>query len=258
MPNFTSRKRGWSSTSASDPRCRPALNVMPSIPPSIAEARRTRRVSRGLPMVSFSMQLMKISPSPCLASMVRPTCNLVASANRLRSNCTTDLSRLATLYLYFFCFSFTKPVLKRRSETVGTMASEMCPMPPSRAATSESSAVEISTPMPPVMMGTNSFLPNINRKSSTRFIFYRKNSWYQARLTGLTELNKRSRSLKKNPDNFVWNKIGTGGARENPPNLDTVYSPVATGRFGSVIHSLQLPAYSFAPGRPACSIARIL
>ena len=94
------------------------------------------------------MQLMKIRPSPCLASMVRPTCSRVASASRSRSNCTTDLSALKTLYLYFFCFSFTNPVLKRRSETVGTMASEMWPIPPSRAATSASSAVEMSTPMP--------------------------------------------------------------------------------------------------------------
>ena len=50
------------------------------------------------------------------------------------------------------------------------MASEICPMPPSLAASSANSAVEISTPIPPTMMGTNSFRPNFKRKSSTRFI----------------------------------------------------------------------------------------
>ncbi|OQB98721.1 MAG: hypothetical protein BWX79_03267 [Alphaproteobacteria bacterium ADurb.Bin100] len=43
-------------------------------------------------------------------------------------------------------------------------------MPPRRAVSSASSAVEISTPMPPTMIGTSSCLPNFKRKSSTRFI----------------------------------------------------------------------------------------
>ncbi len=98
---------------------------MPSMPPSIAADRRTRKVSRGLFIVSFSIVLMKISPSPRLASMVRPTCRRVASARPSRLKWTSDLSRLATLNLYFFCLSLTKCVLKRRSETVEIIASEM-------------------------------------------------------------------------------------------------------------------------------------
>jgi hypothetical protein len=55
-------------------------------------------------------------------------------------------------------------------DTSVTIASEMWPMPPRRAVSSASSAVEISTPMPPTMIGTSSCLPNFKRKSSTRFI----------------------------------------------------------------------------------------
>src|SRR5450830_1763763 len=50
------------------------------------------------------------------------------------------------------------------------MASDIWPMPPRRAASSASSEVEMSTPIPPIMMGTNSLLPRRRRKSSTRFI----------------------------------------------------------------------------------------
>ncbi len=56
--------------------------------PPIATDSRTRSVSRGLPMVSFSMQLIKIRPAPGRASMGRPTCNSVASASRSRSSFT--------------------------------------------------------------------------------------------------------------------------------------------------------------------------
>ncbi len=72
---------------------------MPSMPASSAADRRTRSVSRGAFIVSFSMQFTKIMPSPRLASIVRPTCMWVASASRPRSNCTDDLSLLAALCL---------------------------------------------------------------------------------------------------------------------------------------------------------------
>ncbi len=72
---------------------------MPSMPASSAAVRRTRSVSRGAFIVSFSMQLTKIMPVPRFASMVRPTWFCVASARRPRSNATADLSVLATLYL---------------------------------------------------------------------------------------------------------------------------------------------------------------
>ena len=78
--------------SANEPKCKPADKVMPSMPASNAEANRTRSVSLAAFMVSFSMQLMNTMPSPRLACIVLPTCNLVASANWSRLNCTTDLS----------------------------------------------------------------------------------------------------------------------------------------------------------------------
>ncbi len=99
IPSFASRKRGWSAISPNEPRCSPADSVMPSMPASSAAVRRTRSVSRGAFIVSFSMQLTKIMPGPRLASIVRPTCSCVASASRPRSNSTFDLSELATLYL---------------------------------------------------------------------------------------------------------------------------------------------------------------
>jgi len=128
-------------------------------------------------MVSFSMQLTKIKPSPFFASMVRPICRRCASARRPRSNCTTALSLLLMLNLYSFVLSLTKVVSKRRSDTSSTMASEICPIPFSRAASRASSDVEISTPIPPIMMGTYSFLPNRRRKSSTRFIAILRLPW---------------------------------------------------------------------------------
>ncbi len=60
------------------------------------------------------MQLMKIMPSPRLASMVRPTWLRVASSSVARSNCTEDLSLLATLALYCLSLSLTNLVSKRR------------------------------------------------------------------------------------------------------------------------------------------------
>ena len=45
------------------------------------------------------------------------------------------------------------------------MASDMCPIPPKRAASKASSAVEISTPIPPTKMGTYSFPASFRRKS---------------------------------------------------------------------------------------------
>ena len=72
---------------------------MPSMPASSAAFRRTRRVSRLPFMVSFSMQLMKMAPSPFLASIVLPTWLSVASANWAKSNWTDDLSILKKLDL---------------------------------------------------------------------------------------------------------------------------------------------------------------
>src|SRR5471032_2292141 len=177
MPSLASRKRGWSAIRANEPKCRPADRVMPSMPASSAAFRRTRKVSRGPFMVSFSMQLTKIRPSPFFASMVLPICRRCASAKRPRSNCTTALSLLLMLNLYSFVLSLTKVVSKRRSDTSSTMASEIWPIPFSRAASSASSEVEMSTPIPPIMMGTYSFLPNRRRKSSTRFIAILRLPW---------------------------------------------------------------------------------
>ena len=55
MPSLTSRKRGWSSIKANEPRCNPAASVMPSMPAESAPCSRTRSVSFGAFMVSFSM-----------------------------------------------------------------------------------------------------------------------------------------------------------------------------------------------------------
>ena len=125
MPSLASRKRGWSSINANEPRCRPAERVMPSTPASSAADRRTRRVSRGEFMVSFSMQLTKIMPEPCLASMVFPTWLRVASSSTPRLKCTPDLSLLATLALYCLSFWLTNLVSYRVSDTACTRASEI-------------------------------------------------------------------------------------------------------------------------------------
>ena len=170
MPSLASRKRGCPSIKANEPRCNPALRVMPSMPAERASCKRTRKVSRGAFMVSFSMQLTKIMPGPRLAAMVLPRWSRVDSAICPRSNCTLDLSVFATLYLYCLSLDLTKFVFKSRSVTVGSMASDMCPIPPRRAASSASSAVEMSTPMPPIIMGTSSCLPNLKQKSFTHFI----------------------------------------------------------------------------------------
>jgi hypothetical protein len=72
---------------------------MPSMPESMAARMRTRRVSLGAFMVSFSMQLINTMPGPRLAFMVACTWRLVASASSPKSNWTTDLSELSMLYL---------------------------------------------------------------------------------------------------------------------------------------------------------------
>ncbi|KFB72821.1 MAG: hypothetical protein AW09_001975 [Candidatus Accumulibacter phosphatis] len=169
------------------------------MPASSAAAMRTRSVSRGAFMVSFSMQLTKIRPSPRFASMVLPTCIWVASASCPRSKRTIDLSVLATLNLYCLSLSLTNLALKRRSATVLIMASEICPMPPSRAASSASSAVEISTPMPPITIGTSSLLPNCRRKSSTLFMRVLPNGHetqarhYRSSTASMARCSKRNR-----------------------------------------------------------------
>ncbi|MCY1371065.1 hypothetical protein D9M69_581940 [compost metagenome] len=111
MPSLAWRKRGWSSISANEPRCRPAASVMPSMPASSAEAMRTFSVSFGPFIVSFSMQLMNTMPGPSLRAMVRSTCMRVASARSPRSNLTADLSSELTLYWYIACLALTNLVL---------------------------------------------------------------------------------------------------------------------------------------------------
>ena len=50
--------------------CRPAESVMPSMPPSKAAFRRVLSVSWLVFIVSFSMQLMRMSPRPVLRLMM--------------------------------------------------------------------------------------------------------------------------------------------------------------------------------------------
>ena len=57
------------------------------------------------------------------------------------------------------------PVRNRGHHRVGDVADSA-----EQAATSASSAVEMSTPIPPVTIGTSSLFPSLNRKSSTRFM----------------------------------------------------------------------------------------
>ena len=95
--------------------------------------------------------------------MAASTCRRVALTRRPRSNWTADLSGLATLYFVELELSADElgvvaPVRHRL-----TMASEIWPIPPRRAASRAKSTVEISTPMPPIMIGTNSCLPNFRR-----------------------------------------------------------------------------------------------
>src|SRR5450830_821484 len=193
MPSLASRKRGWSAIRPKELKCRPADRVMPSMPASSAAFRRTRSVSRGPFIVSFSMQFTKIRPGPFFASIVRPICRRCASARRPRSNCTTALSIFLMLNLSSLFLSLTKVVSKRRSDTSSTIASEIWPMPPRRAASSASSDVEMSTPMPPIMMGTYSLSPNRRRKSSTRFIAIlrllgARPAWRQTTKTGVASV----------------------------------------------------------------------
>ncbi len=156
--------------SAKVPRCRPALKVIPSMPASMAESSLVFKVPAGLFMVSFSMQLMNSIPEPRLASITEPTCNRVACPSASRSNLTSDLSALATLYLYFCSLSRTKLVRRSWSTTVGSMASDMWPIPPICAAVRASAVAEMSTPMPPVTMGRYSRVANLRRWLSSFFI----------------------------------------------------------------------------------------
>ncbi len=117
-------------------------------------------------MVSFSITLMKTSPGPVLALMTSSTYRRVCRAMSIVSKFMPSLKPRPARCRKNLAFKAVKCVEKSLSVTSGSMASETCPMPPRRAASSASALVEMLTPMPPITRGFSSVPPRFRRKSS--------------------------------------------------------------------------------------------